>query len=142
MDGLPVSLLESMSVGCVPILANFSEGIRKVVSEDIGFVFPVGENILFAGAIALLSRDRNLLQRLSQNCIEKVKHEFDIRKQALLYYELYTNYRKYRKRHKIGLKDLGRLASYFDSYNKIKHFIRMAKSRLTHRTDLSAGQPS
>ena len=35
-DGLPVALLEAMSVGCVPLVSAFSEGIREVVTPGIG----------------------------------------------------------------------------------------------------------
>jgi glycosyltransferase involved in cell wall biosynthesis len=129
-DGLPVALLESMSVGCVPVIANFSEGIKKVVTDDIGFVLPVGENELFAEKIALLSRDRVLLKGLSDNCLKKVKEDFDIRKQAMEYYNLYKNFRQLRKRHPIGLADICRKAEYYDSLNKIIHMGRRIKTKL------------
>jgi glycosyltransferase involved in cell wall biosynthesis len=44
LDGLPVAMLEAMSVGCVPVISAFNEGIKKVVTEDVGYVLPVGDN--------------------------------------------------------------------------------------------------
>ena len=40
LDGLPVALLESMSVGLVPIISEFNPGIKKVVTEKEGYVVP------------------------------------------------------------------------------------------------------
>jgi glycosyltransferase involved in cell wall biosynthesis len=129
-DGLPVALLESMSVGCVPVIANFSDGIKKVVTDDIGFVLPVGENSIFAEKIALLSRDRMLLRSLSDNCLKKVKKEFDIKKQAMEYYHLYKNFKQLRKRHFIRWADIYRKAEYYNSLNKVIHISRQIKTRL------------
>jgi glycosyltransferase involved in cell wall biosynthesis len=126
-DGLPVALLESMSVGCVPVIANFSEGIKKVVTEDIGFVVPVGENETFAEKIALLSQDRTRLTVLSENCIEKVKREFDIKEQALKYYNLYKKYKELKKRRKIRFSDLSRKMRYYSFINKLEHFLKSGK---------------
>jgi glycosyltransferase involved in cell wall biosynthesis len=129
-DGLPVALLESMSVGCVPLLANFSEGIKRVVTEQIGFVVPVGDNVQFAEKIKLLSEDRVLLKMLSANCIDKVKREFDISKQALEYFNLYKKYKQFSKRHKVGLKDMQRVAGYYSTYNKIVHILNRARKKI------------
>lgn len=132
-DGLPVALLESMSVGCVPVIANFSEGITKVVDDKIGFVVPVGDNDLFAEKIMALAKDRSLLKTLSENCSEKIKEEFDIRKQAMEYYKLYKNYKAFKKKQVLGLKDLQRLAGYNEYYNKIMHVLRRVKAKLVSK---------
>jgi glycosyltransferase involved in cell wall biosynthesis len=130
-DGLPVALLEAMSVGCVPLLGNFSEGIKKVVTEQIGFVLPAGENALFAEKIAALSKDRQLLATFSRNSMEKVDAEFDIRKQALEYYKLYKTYKQLKKRHKIHLRDLYRKAGYYQGLNKLIHITERLRKKLT-----------
>ena len=75
-DGLPVSLLESMSVGCVPIVYNFSEGIKKVVTNDIGYVIDLYDVTGIVDKISILNNDRKLLFELSKNCIQKVEKEF------------------------------------------------------------------
>ena len=133
-DGLPVALLESMSVGCVPVIANFSEGIKKVVTNDIGFVIPVGDNEQFAGKIALLSGDRKLLQSLSSRCIEKVKEEFDIEKQALEYYNLYKRYKELKKRRRFGVSDVKRQLKYYGSVNKLARFYKSVKAKIIPRS--------
>jgi glycosyltransferase involved in cell wall biosynthesis len=129
-DGLPVALLESMSVGCVPLIANFSEGMRRVVTEEIGFIVPVGDNDSFAEKIVLLSENRQLLTQLSSNCIEKIKKEFDIKKQALMYFDLYKKYKQFSREHKIGLMDFRRILSSYSSYNRIMIISRFFARKL------------
>jgi glycosyltransferase involved in cell wall biosynthesis len=134
-DGLPVALLESMSVGCVPVIANFSDGIKKVVTDQIGFVVPVGDNYAFADKIMDLSGNRSLLKTLSVNCAEKVKDEFDIKKQAMEYYNLYKNYKTLKRKQILGLKDLHRLAGYNRYYNRAIHMLKRVKTKLVSTKD-------
>lgn len=100
-DGLPVSLLESMSVGCVPIVYNFSEGIKRVISSDIGFVVDLDDVNGIVNKITKLNQDRNLLTELSKNSIEKVEKEFNIKIQANKYFELYKNYKAFKNKKKL-----------------------------------------
>ena len=105
-DGLPVSLLESMSVGCVPIVYNFSEGIKKVVTNDIGYVIDLYDVTGIVDKISILNNDRKLLFELSKNCIQKVEKEFNIKIQANMYFELYKNWKNYKKARKLTLLQL------------------------------------
>ncbi|WP_426092166.1 glycosyltransferase family 4 protein [Flavobacterium sp. DSR3-2] len=106
LDGLPVSLLESMSVGCVPVVYSFSEGIKKVITDDIGFVVEKGDVIAMADQIEFLSKDRNELKKRSISCSAKISQEFDVKKQSELYFSLYKNYKKLKKNRFINLKYL------------------------------------
>jgi glycosyltransferase involved in cell wall biosynthesis len=96
-DGLPVALLESMSVGCVPVVSNFSEGIKKVVTEDIGYVVDVGNNLAFAECVTKLHRNREELKNKSKNAIDTITKDYNIKDRAKQYLELYKDYAKYRK---------------------------------------------
>ncbi|MDH7463656.1 glycosyltransferase family 4 protein [Chitinophagaceae bacterium 26-R-25] len=122
-DGLPVALLESMSVGCVPVIANFSEGIKKVVSDDIGFVVPVGDNDAFAEKLAFLSNNRSAIKELSENCIRKIKEDFNVENQALKYYELFKQYKQLKTKSSLKITDLYRKAQYNDNLARV---IRLA----------------
>ncbi|OAB27879.1 hypothetical protein FBFR_08410 [Flavobacterium fryxellicola] len=124
LDGLPVSLLESMSVGCVPVVYNFSEGIKKVITSDIGFVLPRGDVIAMADKIEFLSKNRNELKKRSISCSVKISQEFDIKKQSGLYFRLYKNYKKLKKRRFANLKRI--VKKYFNNkYVKIVyHFVK------------------
>lgn len=97
LDGLPVSLLESMSVGCVPVVYNFSEGIKSVITPEIGYVVEKNDIIATAEKIAFLSANRNELVNKSKASYAKVNNEFDIKKQSALYFNLYKKYKKYKK---------------------------------------------
>lgn len=105
-DGLPVSLLESMSVGCVPIVYNFSEGIKKVITNDIGYVVNIDDVSGIVDKIIALNNDRNLLFELSKNAIQKVEKEFNIKIQANKYFDLYKNYGTIKKKRRLTLLEI------------------------------------
>ncbi len=96
-DGLPVALLEAMSIGCVPLVSNFSEGIKKVVTDEIGYVVNVGCNEEFAGCIIKLHRNRDELRIKSANSINSITRDYNIKDKAKQYFDLYNDYSKYKK---------------------------------------------
>ena len=77
-EGLPLSLLEAMGCGLVPVVSDLPSGIGEVVNEATGKrVDP--ENIPgYAAAILWLHRHRAEMQRLSQNARERVRSEFSV----------------------------------------------------------------
>jgi glycosyltransferase involved in cell wall biosynthesis len=91
-DGTPVSLLETMSVGLVPVVTDLPGGIHEIVKEDIGFALPVDDNGAFAAAIDRLYRDRDLLERLSKNVRKKAVEQFDIKKTSREYFSKFSAY--------------------------------------------------
>jgi len=64
-EGLPLSLLEAMGRGLVPVVTDLESGIRDVVNESNGFRVPVNDVPAYARAIITLHNDRGLLARLS-----------------------------------------------------------------------------
>lgn len=123
LDGLPVSLLESMSVGCVPVVYNFSEGIKKVITSDIGYVVDKGDVMDMTDKIEFLSKNRNELIERSISCSVKISQEFDIKKQSGLYFNLYKKYKKLKKKRFTNLKQI--VKTYFNY-----KFVRMMYSFL------------
>lgn len=101
-DGLPVSLLESMSVGCVPIVYNFSEGIKKVITSDIGYVVAIDDVDSVVDKISMINEDRSLLFKLANNSIRKINMEFNIQTQARMYFDLYKNFEALKKERKLS----------------------------------------
>lgn len=97
LDGLPVALLESMSVGCVPVISAFNEGIRGVVTPDIGYVLPIGAHEAFADAIASLHLNRSEWVAKSAACRKKIAAEYNAPVQAMKYYALVADYLKLKK---------------------------------------------
>lgn len=91
-EGLPVALLEAMSVGC-PIVATRAGGIGEVVrSESEGLLYPVNTTAkeLATGCIKLLS-DKSTLQRYGLSGRSHVVKNFSIRLMVDKIEELYRN---------------------------------------------------
>ena len=48
-EGLPVAMLEAMSIGCVPVVSNLEGGIQELVDDNInGYKCTMDDNSLFA----------------------------------------------------------------------------------------------
>jgi glycosyltransferase involved in cell wall biosynthesis len=91
-EGSPVSLLETMSVGLVPVITDLEGGIRETVNDRIGYKIPEGDNQGFADAIGLLYHNRNLLADMSRNCREKITESFNILNTARSYHDLFMQF--------------------------------------------------
>lgn len=113
-EGSPVSLIEAMSVGLVPVISDLPGGITDIVSEDIGFRIPVDDNKGFADAIIKLDRNRPLLDMLSVNCRNRIIEQYDVKKTAIPYHELFSKYKElYKKKELKKLKVGARLDQAF-----------------------------
>jgi glycosyltransferase involved in cell wall biosynthesis len=97
LDGLPVALLEAMSVGVVPVISEFNPGIKKVVTEKEGYVVSVGDNEAFVSKIITLNENRQLLEKLSEASYNKIKLEYSSKQRALAYYSLFREYRQLKR---------------------------------------------
>lgn len=78
-EGLPVSIIEAMSYGCVPVVTNYRH-IPMVVSEENGcFVGPQKPDQI-ANAISELMNNPSVYAEKSQKCIDdfKANSSFDI----------------------------------------------------------------
>jgi glycosyltransferase involved in cell wall biosynthesis len=98
LDGLPVALIEAMSVGCVPVISEFNKGMKKIVTPDMGFVLPVGDDKAFAQTIAKLDKDRSLLEQLSATARQKTRDNYDINLQAKKYFDLFGKYKELKRK--------------------------------------------
>ncbi len=65
-EGMPISLLEAMARGLVPVVSDIPAGIPELVLPgQTGFIARVGNIKQFAGHLATLRKDPALLRRLS-----------------------------------------------------------------------------
>jgi len=96
-EGSPVTILEALSVGIVPVVSDLPGGIREVVRENIGRVIPVGNNECFADAIAELHSDHAKLQTLKQNARKLALEKFDIRATSDHYFDLLLQFASFKK---------------------------------------------
>jgi len=108
-EGSPVSLLETMASGLVPVITRLPGSIADIVSEDIGFAIPMDGNEQFANAITLLFNNRERLAELSHNSREKIVSNFDIKQTALEYHALFSQYEKLHKEKTLKKNKVGSL---------------------------------
>lgn len=130
LDGLPVSLLEAMSVGCVPVISAFNNGIQRVVTNDLGFVLPVGDNRAFAEKIAFLHHNRKALEEKSAKARMKIADEFDIDHRANDYLQLFRQRLGYKKRVAFKVYNYKGLLNHPFIPDSIRKFIRRLKKPL------------
>jgi glycosyltransferase involved in cell wall biosynthesis len=66
-EGLPLSLLEGMAEGCVPVVTEIKSGISEILNHGRnGLLSPVGDVDAMVRNISSLHHDRELLQKLSE----------------------------------------------------------------------------
>ena len=106
-EGTPVSLLETMSVGLVPIITSLNGGIQEIVSTDIGYALPIDNNEAFANAIIELHENRDKLETLSNACRQKIIDHFNLENTAKSYFSLFLNYADLKKEKKLKKRKLG-----------------------------------
>jgi glycosyltransferase involved in cell wall biosynthesis len=92
-EGLPISLLEAMSAGCVPVVYDIESGVRDVVQDGLnGILTKHGDPRALAEAIRRLDADRSFLARLSLAALQTHEEKFSVRRMAddyrLLFSEL------------------------------------------------------
>ncbi len=106
-EGSPVSLLETMSLGLVPVISDLPGGIREIVDDTIGSRIVPGDAIGFAGAIRKLHQDRVLLERQGMAARDKIKNEFNLRDTAKKYFELFGRYKEFYREKELKKMKIG-----------------------------------
>jgi glycosyltransferase involved in cell wall biosynthesis len=71
-EGQPISTLEAMASGVVPVVTDLP-GLRELIRDGTsGFLLPVGDIEAFASALATLAADRERLSRMARAARESV----------------------------------------------------------------------
>ena len=90
-EGFPVALVETMSVGCVPVASDLPGGIREVILDaETGFRCRMNDNEAFAGQIEKLHFDRELLDKMSRKARETIYAGYNAEIQSPKYQELFN----------------------------------------------------
>jgi glycosyltransferase involved in cell wall biosynthesis len=85
-EGLPSSMLEAMSVGCVPVVYDIQSGVRDAVEHDAnGYLVPHGDAVAMAGVVASVNADRSRLEATAQECIRRHRRQFSLESMASAY---------------------------------------------------------
>jgi glycosyltransferase involved in cell wall biosynthesis len=77
-EGLPLSLLEAMGHGLVPVVSDLPSGIGEVVNETNGIKVPIHDVAGYAEAIFWLHGHRKEMSRMADAAREKVKTDFSV----------------------------------------------------------------
>jgi glycosyltransferase involved in cell wall biosynthesis len=98
-EGSPVSILEALGVGIVPVVSDLPGGIRETVNQDVGRRISVGDKELFAEAISDLYYNRPLLSQMKINARTHAEKNFDIRKTSDNYFKVFAQFKELKKDH-------------------------------------------
>ncbi|MGF1532019.1 MAG: glycosyltransferase family 4 protein [Puniceicoccaceae bacterium] len=82
-EGLPLSLLEAMSVGCVPVVYQIESGIADAIpSAQHGIQVPHGDPGAFAAAVCRLARERSKLGSMAEAASTHLRERFSLESMA------------------------------------------------------------
>jgi glycosyltransferase involved in cell wall biosynthesis len=93
-EGVPLALLEAMSVGLVPVVSRVESGVAEILSDGVtGLMPPVGDYGAFADAIASLHANRTQLESMSAAAAAYVGTHHDVRERTDAYQALFAQYK-------------------------------------------------
>jgi len=81
-EGIPVSLIEAMSFG-IPVVAADSGGVSELVDDTTGILVPMRDPPALADALHRLALDPELADRLGASGRERIRADYDIRRNVL-----------------------------------------------------------
>jgi glycosyltransferase involved in cell wall biosynthesis len=87
-EGLPLTLLEAMGAGTVPVVSDLVSGMREVVNESRGFLVPVDDIDAAVDAIRHLAGNREQLNSLSVAATAYVRDQFSAKKMSARFQQL------------------------------------------------------
>jgi glycosyltransferase involved in cell wall biosynthesis len=71
IEGKPLSLLEGMGRGCIPVATDIPSGVPELVTNEVnGYLVPVGDIEAFADRLEGIYRGEDLRERLSKQAFE------------------------------------------------------------------------
>lgn len=98
-EGSPVTILEALSTGLVPVVSDLPGGIREVVRPEVGRTVPVEDNEAFADVLEALHNDRRQLLQMRIEARKMALEHFDIRQTADNYFRLLLQYASFKRDH-------------------------------------------
>ena len=98
-EGTPVSLLEAMAAGCVPVVTDIPSGIPELVEDGVnGFRVAVGDMETFAKRLEFLAHDPELRTKLADKARETIRDSrFSTEHAARAYLRLFDKMDQERK---------------------------------------------
>jgi len=102
-EGSPVTVLEALAAGLVPVVSDLPGGITEIITPEIGRRIPIGDTAMFARTLAELHRNRELLSQMRRHCRQTAEQRFDIRTTSNNYFRLFGKFAELKKKTKKGL---------------------------------------
>ena len=93
-EGGPMTLLESMALGLVPVCGDIPALVQDVITSDNGFRVPRDDEDAYAEGIVALDSDRDLLERMSANARATITASFSNDAMARQYAQLFRSLQK------------------------------------------------
>ncbi|MDD5091562.1 MAG: glycosyltransferase [Candidatus Wallbacteria bacterium] len=91
-EGLPVSLLEAMALGIVPICTPVGGIPEAICDGDYGFLSAgIDEESFYLAVLTFLEQDHSRIQEIRRNIIRRYTENYSIERCAGLYLESYRN---------------------------------------------------
>jgi glycosyltransferase involved in cell wall biosynthesis len=87
-EGLPLSLLEAMGAGVVPVISDLQSGIRDVVNYTNGLKVPIGDVATAADAVISLAENPERLADLSAAASKSVRSDYSATRMGERYLHL------------------------------------------------------
>ena len=75
-EGTSISMLESMAMGCIPVVPEVSGTEAVIQYGENGFSYPVRDIEAMARAIKLIDMDRSLLPKMGKNAFKKILDQY------------------------------------------------------------------
>lgn len=89
-EGFPVSLVEAMKAGLVPLVSNLPSGIPELVNNGItGYCFALDDIKSYVNQIIQFHQNRNLLEKMGSVCQKKANEQFNPQINAEHYKKLF-----------------------------------------------------
>lgn len=137
-EGFPVTLIEAMKAGLVPIINNWEGAVEElVIHGETGFYIDNGSVNDFVHTICLLKNDRTSLNKISENCSEKANIIFDPLKNTKNFENIYLKSFDKRNTNKLPLKIYGSRLDAPWIPNRLVYFLRWFRSNITKLNFLS-----
>lgn len=89
-EGLPISMLEAMSIG-LPVIATRVEGVTEVIEDRVqGVLIPVEDKAALSQAILQLATDPALRQQMGASAKQRVHQAYSLDRMCQAYLDLMT----------------------------------------------------
>ena len=90
-EGGPLTLLESMALGLVPVCGDIPALVQDVIDSDNGFRVPCADADAYAERISRLDADRGLLERMSTAARKTITANYSKESMARRYAQLFVS---------------------------------------------------